>query len=217
MYRAIDIETENTGIDIMKDNKRIISVQIGNDTKQNLYWADSKDSLWTLKSAEKEISSLLSQGVIFTGYNIKGFDNLFLKQFLGIEIPELNILDICHTDEIREFHNTTSDWTMECACAKWFVSANYKQKMNTKAEQYKTRQDIQEKAKVGAREIMKTKSWLTPSGAYTKALNKIAGGHAIYDAYLEFVKSGGQKDTLFYEYAIGDVVSEYQLLKKLGY
>jgi len=41
--------------------------------------------------------------------------------------------------------------------------------------------------------------------------------HYIYDAYLEFVKSGGQKNTLFYEYAIGDVISEYQLLKALGY
>ena len=217
MYLAIDIETENTGFDIMKDNKRIISVQIGDDTKQNLYWADSKNPLWTLKSAEKEITSLLSQGVIFTGYNVKGFDIPFLKQFLGIEIPQSNILDICHTPDMKAFHNTNSDWTLECACAKWFVNANHKQKMNAKTEQYKTRQDIIEKAKVGANEIRKTKSWLTPSAAYTKALNKVAGGNAIYDAYLEFVMSGGQENTLFYEYAVGDVVSEYQLLKKLGY
>lgn len=41
MYRVIDIETENTGTDIMTDNKRIISVQIGDDVNQDLYWADS--------------------------------------------------------------------------------------------------------------------------------------------------------------------------------
>lgn len=81
----------------MKDNKRIISVQIGDDTKQNLYWADSKNPLWTLESAEKEIASLLSQGVIFSGYYIKGFDIPLLKQFLGIEIPHSNVLDICNT------------------------------------------------------------------------------------------------------------------------
>lgn len=119
--------------------------------------------------------------------------------------------------DITAFHNMNRDWTLECACAKWFVNANHKQKMNVKAEQYKTREDIKEKAKVGANEIRKTKSWLTLSDAYTKALNKIAGGNAIYDAYLEFVKTGGQTNTLFYEYAIGDVISEYQLLKKLGY
>ena len=33
----------------------------------------------------------------------------------------------------------------------------------------------------------------------------MVGGNAIYDAYQEFVRSGGQKDTLFYEHAIGDV------------
>jgi hypothetical protein len=49
--------------------------------------------------------------------------------------------------------------------------------------------------------------------SYNYVLDKIAGGNAIYDAYLEFVECGGQKDTLFYEYAIGDAISEYQLLK----
>ena len=73
MYRVIDIETENTGTDIMEDNKRLLSVQIGDDTIQNLYWADSKYPQWTLESAKKEIASLLAQGVIFSGYNIKGF------------------------------------------------------------------------------------------------------------------------------------------------
>jgi hypothetical protein len=33
MYSVIDIETENTGTDIMKDNKWIISVQIGDELK----------------------------------------------------------------------------------------------------------------------------------------------------------------------------------------
>ena len=217
VYRAIDIETENTGIDIMKDNKRIISVQIGDDIKQNLYWADSPKSAWNLTSAEKELSSLIAQGVIFAGYNIKGFDIPLLKQLLGIEIPQANWLDICQTPEMTKFHKLNKDWTLECACNKWLVDANHKQKMNAKAEKYKTRQDIIEKAKAGAIEIKRTMTWLTPGEAYTKALKKLAGGNAVYDAYLEFKESGGQKDTLFYEYAIGDIISEFSLLKKLGY
>ena len=36
MYRIIDIETENTGSDVMQDNKRILSVQIGDDTRQKV-------------------------------------------------------------------------------------------------------------------------------------------------------------------------------------
>ena len=93
MYLVIDIETENTGTDVLEDNKRIISVQIGDDTKQDLYWADSKDPQWNLESAKKEIVSLLSKGVIFAGHNIRGFDVRFLKEFLGVEIPESNIHD----------------------------------------------------------------------------------------------------------------------------
>jgi len=140
-----------------------------------------------------------------------------LKQFLDIEIPNSNWLDICQTPEMAKFHQTNKDWTLECACGEWLVDATHKQKMNAKAEKYKTRQDIIEKAKIGAVAINKTMTWLTPSEAYSKALKKLAGGIAVYDSYLEFVESGGQKNTIFYEYAIGDVISEYQLLKALGY
>ena len=82
MYLIIDIETENTGSDIMRDNKRIISVQIGDATEQELYYDDSEDSQWILGRAETKIASLLSQGHIFAGYNLKNFDLHFLKHFL---------------------------------------------------------------------------------------------------------------------------------------
>lgn len=127
MYVAIDIETENTGTDIMEDNKRIISVQIGNDTKQTLYWADSKDPKWNLESAKKEIESLLSQGIIFVGYNIKDFDVRFLKQFLDIDIPESNILDICKSPKIPQLTGKMKN-RLEEACAACGVKVAHKTK-----------------------------------------------------------------------------------------
>ena len=215
MYRIIDIETENTGTDIMEDNKRILSVQIGDDTIQNLYWADSKDPQWTLASAKKEIASLLSQGVIFSGYNIKGFDVRFLKQFLGVEIPEASILDLCQSPKITQFTGKNKA-RLEEACAACGVKVTHKQRMNEKAKKYKSMEAHKDKALAKANELVENRGW-SQDFSYNYALDKVAGGNAIYDAYLEFVKSGGQKDTLFYEYAIGDVISEYQLLKALGY
>jgi hypothetical protein len=217
MYRIIDIETENTGADIMEDNKRILSVQIGDYTKQNLYWADSGDPRWTLESAKNEIASLLSQGVIFAGYNIKGFDVRFLKQFLGVEIPESNILDLCLCQSQKLTQLTGKNKPrLEDACRACGVKVTHKQRMNEKAKKYKSNEAFKKQALTKAKELVKNKGW-SLDFSYDYALDKIAGGNAIYDAYLEFVKSSGQKNTLFYEYAIGDVISEYSLLKALGY
>lgn len=217
MYRVIDIETENTGTDIMKDNKRIISVQIGDDTKQSLYWVDSKDPRWNLESAKKEIESLLSQGVIFTGYNISNFDVRFLMQFLGVEIPESNILDLCQCQPQKLTQLTGKNKPrLEEACAACGVRVTHKQRMSEKTKKYKSMEAYKKQALAKAKELVENKGWGFDF-SYDYALDKIAGGNAIYDAYLEFAKSDGQKNTLFYEYAIGDVISEYQLFKALGY
>ena len=217
MYLIIDIETENTGTDVMEDNKRIISVQIGDDTKQTLYWADSKDPQWNLESAKKEIESLLSQGVIFAGHNIRGFDVRFLKQFLGVEIPESNILDPCQCQSQKLTQLTGKNKPrLEEACAAFGVKVTHKQRMNEEANKYKSIEVLKKQALTKAKELVKNKGW-SLNFSYDLILDKIAVGNAIYDAYLEFVKSGGQKNTLFYEYAIGDIISEYQLFKALGY
>ena len=198
----------------MKDNKRILSVQIGDDIRQDLYWADSKDPKCTLEAAKKRIASLLSQGTIFAGYNVK-FDVRFLEQFLGIGIPESNILDLSQSPKITQFTGKTKA-RLEEACVACGVEVTHKQRMNDRAQKYKSVQAHKDKAMSKAKELVEGKGW-SQDFSYNYALNKMAVGNAIYDAYLEFVKSGGQKNTLFYEYAIGDVISEYGLLKKLGY
>jgi len=213
MYRIIDVETENTGSDVLKDNKRIISVQIGDADKQELYYDDSKDPQHGFAKAKRQIASLLSQGYVFAGYNVLGFDIPLLKQFLKVEIPEVNIFDLCQTPRVTELKNRKF-YTLEEVCGQCNIEVTHKRKMNEKAEKYKNRQDIKDLASAKARELVNNKGW-SFDFSYNRVLNKIAGGNAIYDAYQEFVRSGGKKDTLFYEYAIGDVICEYRLLKKL--
>lgn len=213
MYRIIDIETENTGSDILKDNKRIISVQIGDADKQELYYDDAKDPQYTFAKAKKQIASLLSQGNIFSGYNILDFDVPLLKRFLGVEIPQSNLFDLCQTPRVTEFKNRRL-FSLEQVCGECGIEVTHKRKMNEKAEKYKNRQDIKDLAFTKAKELVNNRGW-SFDFSYDRALNKIAGGNAIYDAYQEFVKSDGQKNTLFYEYAIGDVICEYRLLKTL--
>lgn len=213
MYRIIDIETENTGSDILKDNKRIISVQIGDADKQELYYDDSKYPRYTFAEAKRQMASLLSEGCIFTGYNILGFDIPILKQFLRVEIPESNIFDLCQAPRVAELRNRRL-FSLEEVCGECGIEVVHKRRMNEKAEDYKNRQDIKDLAVVKAREYVKNRGW-SLDFSYDYVLNKIAGGNAIYDAYKEFVKRGGQKNTLFYEYAIGDVICEYRLLKIL--
>jgi len=216
MYVVLDVETKNLGSDIMKDTEQLLSLQLGDATKQELYYHDSKNPKLTLETGKRRIESLLSQGVTFAGYNIKRFDTEMLKRFLGIEIPQSRMFELSDTPRMIELHRKTKDWTMECACQDCGIEVTHKQRMNTRAEKYRAKKDIQEKAKAKAVEIMRKKGG-TLDYAFKEALHKIAYGHAIWDAYLEFVESGGRNDSLFYEYAVGDVISERLLLKKLGY
>lgn len=214
---VLDIETENTGADIMKDNKQIISVQIGNDTHQELYYADSKEAQYALDRVKPRIASLISQGYTFAGYNIENFDIPLLKQFLGIEISESNMLELSRTDGVVRLKNKLGRRSLrvEEVFREFGINADHKRRMNEKAEQYKKRPDIKEQAQIAAAHLVESKRW-SRDFSFKHALDKIAGGHAIFNAYNEFVQKGGSKDTLFYEYAIGDVICEFQLLKILN-
>jgi len=130
MHLIIDIETENTGADIMEDNKRIISVQIGNATEQDLYWADSTNLQLALASVKKEIASLLSEDCIFAGYNIKGFDLPLLKRFLKVEIPESNILELSQTPKITQLAKSRNrrNLRLEEVCMEYGIEVTHKQK-----------------------------------------------------------------------------------------
>lgn len=216
MSIAIDIETENTGADIMEDNRRIISVQIGDATKQELYYCDSEDSRYTLTSVDARIRALISQGYTFVGYNVKDFDIPLLRKFLGVEIPVSNVLELSNMGKVIELKNSfrRKKINLETVCEYFKISVDHKHRMNKKSEEYKVKPDIQAHADNGAILLVDKRGW-SIDFSRNYALNKIAIGHAIYDSYKEFVAKGGRKDTLFYEYAIGDIVCEFQLLEVL--
>ena len=213
---VLDTETKNLGSDIMRDNERLLTIQLGNSTKQELYYHDSRNSKLTLEMGKKRIESLLSQNVTFIGYYLKGFDILMLKNFMEIEIPLSRVLELTETTTIKELHKRDKNWKMEHACRECGIEVSHKNKMDELAKKYRTKPEIMKRASAEAEENTKKKGG-TFQWWYEKMLSKLAGGHAIWEAYLEFVESGGRKDAFFYEYAIGDVISEYHLLKKLGY
>lgn len=64
---VIDIETENTGYDIMGDNKRILSVQTY-DGNESLIYYDGSDTN-DLSDAKRFLEEQIVVGTKFVGFN----------------------------------------------------------------------------------------------------------------------------------------------------
>jgi hypothetical protein len=213
----LDVETENTGHDIMADNKRIISVQIGNSTNQELWYADAPSHDRSLARAKERINGLIEGGTVFSGYNITGFDIPILEKFLDVKIPAKNLIELSKTDLVTNIcrQRNRNTLRLEDICAHLGINSHHKDEMNQRAETYKTRPEIVLQAREAARDLASRRGWdLDFSLGY--AVDKIAGGHAIFDSYKDFITSNGSEDTLFYRYAVGDVISEYKLLIHTG-
>ena len=199
MNLVIDIETENTSADVATGNKRIISIQIGDDVTQEIYYDDSSE--YSLSRGKERILSLLSSGCVFVGFYL-AFDLPLLKKFLDIDITNYIELQIVRYSSLVD------------ACRPYKINVDHKQKMNEKAEEYTKRDDIRNEARIEAQKRVEEKGD-SFDYAFGKCLKSISFGKAIIDSYNEFVQKGGSKDTLFYEYAIGDVICEFRLFKAL--
>ena len=101
---------------------------------------------------------------------------------------------------------------LEEICNLCGIDASHKDKMTNHSLKYHSNKDIIKQAEIAAKKLVSTKGW-SPDFCLRISIEKLAGGHAIFDAYREFVESGGRQDTLFYEYAIGDIISEFKLFK----
>lgn len=77
------------------------------------------------------------------------------------------------------------------------------------------RPDIVALAKDGAEKLIRERGW-SSDFSYKYALKKVSGGMAIMDSFNEFVRSGGDPNSLFYKYAMGDVFLEHQLFNTLN-
>lgn len=185
---ALDIETENPGGDPFINSTRIISVQIGDDKSQKVFYADSKESDFKLDKVKSEVDALIDKDYLFTGYYLRWFDVPLLKKFLDVEIPTKHYLDLIDpVDSLpyamrRKFQSKR----LEHVCETLGIKCDHKKKM-----------------------------WERKDALERATQSKIEVGQVIMHAYNEFVQMNGDKKTLFYEYAIGDVISEYQLFGKV--
>jgi len=209
---SLDIETENTGIDIKNDNKRIISIQVYNEEMEEIYYDGSKDK--SIKYGKERISSLLSNGYIFVGYNLVNFDVPLIKEFLEVEIPFSNIIEISQMDKVVELRQKFRKYKLEEVCNEIGIECGHKKLLNPLVERFKNDPSIIELAKREGAIMASQKHW-TLDFSRRRALDLICGGMAILEAYNEFVNSNGNPASIFYRYAMGDVKTEYQLYYKI--
>ena len=211
----IDIKTENTGADFMADNRRIISIQIGDSARQDLYYADASVGDRSLFQGVIRIRMLIAQGCVLAGYGLKGFEVPLLRRFLAVTIPEANTLDLRDMDGVKRLQQKTGRALLELeeVCSEYGIPADHRRLMDEKAEPLKKRQEILAQANEAAKQLV-AKGWNSDS-SLKYALDTIVTGHAVLESYEEFVQKGGAGDTLFHKYAVGDVVCEHRLLQAL--
>lgn len=211
---VLDIETENTGYDIMKHNKRIISVQMFDGLEGSIFYDGSDKN--SIDAAKTNIKSKTDEGCKFVGFNIRNFDVPLIKEFLGIEIHSGQILEISEMPQmniIREKIGKTRPRLVD-VCDYLGVECSHKNLMDDLSMKLRSRPDVISLAKEGAEKFIKERGW-SSDFSHKYAIEKVAGGMAILDSFNEFVRNGGNTNSLFYKYAMGDVFSEHQLFDTL--
>jgi hypothetical protein len=211
---TLDIETENTGFDIMGDNKRMISLQLLDDDIGRIFFDGTNSN--NLDSAKKELCSLIDSGKNFLGFNVRNFDVHFIKEFLGIEIPSSQIIDIGEMPEMEKIRQRLGKKKprLEEVCNLLGIDCTHKMTMNQRSQKFKGLPEVIQKAKEGSTKWQKELGW-SGDFSYTLALDRISGGMAIMEAFEEFLKSRGDQNSFFYQYAMGDVHAERELYLKL--
>lgn len=216
MLYSIDIETENKGIDVVNGVTRILSVQIGDEKKQEVYYADATLDGFNLKQAKTRIEELLDAGHSFAGYNIKNFDLPKLAQFLGVNIPESRAVDIIEMNEFAGLKKKIG-WNripLERACQAYGIDAGHKELMTKRASPYFLKEQVIAEARTYVKSLIHEKGW-SEDYCLSYAVKSLAYKQAIIDAYQEFIKEQAGISTLFYKYAIGDIICEHKLRQAL--
>jgi len=212
---VIDIETENTGYDVMESNKRILSVQTYDGNESMIYY-DGSDT-HDLSNAKRFLEEQIEMGTKFVGFNVRNFDVRFIREFMDVDIPNPQIVDIGElqkTNDIKQKMGKKWPRLVEI-CDFLEIECFHKNLMDNDSLKFKELPDVIKLAKEGAEKMCKEKTWWTYDYAYNRALSSISVGTAILKSFEDFVQSGGNTNSLFYKYAIGDVISEHLLYQKV--
>jgi len=156
---VIDIETENTGYDIMSDNKRILSVQTYDGNESEIYYEGSSTN--DLSDAKRFFEKQIGLGTKFVGFNIRNFDIPMIKKFLDIEIPSEQIIEISEMESITEMKKkiVRKKISLFQVCQQIGIDAGHKTDMDTLAKQFLDLPEVVELAKKGAHEWVTILGW----------------------------------------------------------
>lgn len=211
---TLDVETENTGFDIEGGNKRLISIQLLSGMEEKLYYDGSETA--GMDAAKKDLVALIARGTKFVGFHIKGFDLPQIKQFLGVTIPESQVIEIGELPGMELIRRRLGKQRprLEEVCAQLGIDCAHKALMDRHAMTFKNLPAVIEQARSGAPVLSKDRGWGLEF-CYNLVLDRISGGMAILDAFNEFLQKGGHKESLFYRYAMGDVHVEQEVYQRL--
>ncbi|MFH0817108.1 MAG: hypothetical protein V1909_00565 [Candidatus Micrarchaeota archaeon] len=203
---ALDIETETRSFYPKQDTRRILSIQLGTDVWQELYYADGKPGE-NLADGVTRIRKLAADDVVFVGHYIKKFDCEHLSTFCGVNIQH------CEDTFTHAGLSQLSSRSLASACSHFGIPASHKHILNSwkaKAQSLPEFKSHFEKCVSEAQEL----HGISREDAQRSVLKDMLVGWAIMCAYADFVSKPSKKHD-FYQYAIGDVKAEYLLFKKL--
>ena len=155
-------------------------------------------------------------GTKFVGFNVRNFHVRFIREFMDVDIPNSQIVDIGELQKTNDIKQKMGkNWPrLIDLCDFLKIECSHKNLMDEQSVAFKNLPHVIELAKEGAEKWGKEKNW-SYNYSYNRALNSVSVGMAIMKSFEDFVKSGGSTDSLFYKYAIGDVISEYLLYQKV--
>jgi len=207
---CIDVETRNEGFDVKRDNEELLSCQLGDDNKQTLFYNHSDSN--NFDNLKQNVKKLLESGAVFIGYYIE-FDLENLKKFLGITIPKGRTIDIMSMEEFQFLKNlkNTNYVKLEDACKHFGIDVSHKMHMKNLAEDLKSKNPTWREDAIN---YIKSAGFSISEDEVMHRINKKAFGMTISKSYDDFSKNQ-DKNSLFYKYAIGDILSEFKLFMKL--
>lgn len=210
----IDVETENRTFDIMKGNKRIISIQLIHFNNEYFFYADAVTKKETLNYFCELANELLAKDTVFIAYNVN-FDLLMIRSFLNLDIQEKNFLDIAETSAVRRLRSELNRFVaLEEVCSKYGIDVSHKEIMKERARIWLEKHpEYEVECNKEADKLVREKDW-SFDYALHKSREKISIGNAIIHNMLHILKTRN-KGADFYKYAMGDVRSEYQLYKAI--
>ena len=177
---VIDIETENTGYDVMKHNKRILSIQTY-DGKDGCIYYDGSDN--DLSAAKDALNKNIESGKKFVGFNVRNFDVRFIREFMDVDIPSSQIIDIGEMTNMQQVkQKMRKDYPrLVDVCSFLDLECSHKSLMDDHSLQFKKRPEVIKMAQEAVEVWKKEKPWLTPELCIQQGTRQYRSWHVYFE------------------------------------